>query len=105
MNEFKKEKIKLISKIKSSDDIIKGSIYEMKRFCGKKNCRCIKTNTPHKSLFLSFRYNGKTNLIPIKKEQIPEIKKKIRNYKELKKAIDKLAMINANLLKYKSEEI
>ena len=105
MNKLEKEKIKLLSKIKSLDDIIKGSIYEMKRFCGKKNCRCIKTNTPHKSLFLSFRYNGKTNLIPIKKEQIPEIKKKIRNYKELKKAIDKLAMINANLLKYKSEEI
>ena len=27
MNELKKEKIKIISKIKSSDDIIKGSIY------------------------------------------------------------------------------
>ncbi len=100
MDKLKSVRIKLISKIKSLDNVIKGSIYEMKRYCGKKNCKCFKTNTPHKSLFLSFRYDGKTNLIPIKKEQIREIKKKIKNYKELKKAIDKLAMINSNLLKY-----
>jgi len=100
MNKLKKERIKIISKIKSLDDIIKGSIYEMKRFCGKKNCKCIRTNTPHKSLFLSYRYEGKTQLIPIKKEQVLMVKKKIQKYKELKKAIDKLAMINSKLLKY-----
>ena len=103
MNKLKTEKVKLIPKIRSLDNIIKGSIYEMKRFCGKKNCKCMKTNIPHKSLFLSFRYNNRTNLIPIKKKQMTEIKKKIRNYKELKKTIDRLAMINSNLLKYHEE--
>ncbi len=98
---LKNQKTKTLTKIKSLDNVIKGSIIEMKRYCGKKNCKCIKTKTPHKSLFLSFKYKGKTKMIPIKKEQIPEIKSRISSYKELKSAIDELAMVNAELLRSK----
>ncbi len=97
---LKNQKTKTLTKIKSLDNVIKGSIIEMKRYCGKKNCKCAKTKTPHKSLFLSFKYEGKTRMIPIKKEQIPEIKSRISSYKELKSAIDKLAMVNAELLRF-----
>jgi hypothetical protein len=99
---LKKQKLKLIDKIRSLDNAIKGSVYEMKRFCGKPNCACAKTNTPHASLVLSFSYKGKTRLIPIKKEQIPKIKARIADYRELKAAIDELTRINAELLR--SEE-
>lgn len=96
---LQEEKMKLIEKIKSLDNVIRGSIYEMKRFCGKQNCKCRKTNMPHRSLTLSFSYKGKTKLIPIKKEQVPQIKKRIKDYKELKSAIDELTRINAELLR------
>jgi hypothetical protein len=99
---LKKEKLKVVDKIHSLDNAIKGSVYEMKRFCGKPNCACAKTKTPHTSLVLSFSYKGKTRLIPIKKEQIPGIKARISNYRELKAAIDELTRINAELLR--SEE-
>jgi len=99
---FKKEKLKVIQKIRSLDNVIRGSIFEMKRFCGKENCRCAKTKIPHKSMFLSFKYEGKTQMIPIKKNQIPQLKMRIKDYKELKAAIDELARINAELLR--SEE-
>lgn len=94
-----KEKIKIIEKIKMLYSAIKGSICELKRFCGKKNCICFRTNNPHRSLFLSFKYKGKTKLIPIKEKQILKIKIKINYYKELKQAIDELAKINAELLR------
>ena len=97
--ELKEEKMKLIEKIHSLDNVIRGSIYEMKRFCGKKNCICAKTKKPHKSLTLSFSYKGRTKLIPIKKEQIPIIKARMKDYKELKTAIDELIRINAELLR------
>ena len=96
---LKKEKMKVVEKIHSLDNAIKGSIYEMKRFCGKPNCACAKTKTPHTSLVLSFSYKGKTRLIPIKKEQIPEIKARIHDYRELKAAINELVRINAELLR------
>lgn len=96
---LKNEKIKVLEKIQSLDNVIRGSIFEMKRFCGKKSCRCAKTKIPHKSMFLSFKYQGKTRMVPIKKNQIPQIKKHIKDYKELKAAIDELARINAELLR------
>ena len=99
---FKKEKLKVIQKIRSLDNVIRGSIFEMKRLCGKENCSCAKTKIPHKSMFLSFKYEGKTQMIPIKKNQIPQLKMRIKDYKELKAAIDELARINAELLR--SEE-
>lgn len=93
------EKTTVLEKIRSLDDVIKGSVYEMKRYCGRPNCRCAKNNAPHKSMFLSFTYQGKTRLVPIKKDQIPQIKKRISDYKELKAGIDELARINAELLR------
>lgn len=93
------QRLKTIQKIRSLDNVIKGSIIEYKRFCGKKNCVCARTNVPHASLFLSFKYQGKTRLIPIKEHQIPKIKASISNYKQLKAAIDELARINAELLR------
>ena len=50
-------------------------------------------------MFLSFKYQGKTRLIPIKKDQVPQIKKRIKDYKELKANIDELIRINAELLR------
>ena len=96
---LEKEKVQVLDKIQSLDKVIRGSVFEFKRYCGKPSCSCAKTKTPHKSMFLSFKYQGKTRLVPIKKEQIPEIEKRIKDYKELKTAIDELARINAELLR------
>ena len=84
--EFEKEKIKVIKKIHSLDHIIRGSVFEYKRYCGKSSCNCARMKKPHKSMFLSFKYQGKTRLIPIKKEQIPQIKKRIKDYKAARRA-------------------
>ncbi len=95
------QKAKVLERIASLDQVIKGSVIEMKRYCGKKSCRCYRTNTPHKSLFISFRYEGKTRMIPVEKDQVAEIKRHIKDYRELKAAIDELARINAELLRGK----
>ena len=38
-------------------------------------------------------------MVPIRKEQIPQIKSKLNDYKQLKAAIDELIRINAELLR------
>ena len=104
MKNLIKSKEEIIEKIKSFKDVIKGSIYTIARYCGKESCNCHKTKTPHKSPMLSFRYKGKTKLIPIKKEWVNEIELKIKQYKELKESVDELARINAELLRFKDNE-
>ena len=93
------EKMKVLEKIHSLDNAIRGSVYELKGKCGKPNCYCAKTPRRHKSLMLSFSYKGKTKLVPIRKEQIPAIKARMNDYKQLKAAIDELVRINAELLR------
>jgi len=93
------EKRKVLEKIHSLDNVIRGSIYELKGKCGKPNCYCAKTKRRHKSLMLSFSYKGKTKLVPIRKEQIPAIKVRMNDYKQLKAAIDELVRIDAELLR------
>lgn len=104
MKNLLKSKEKILEKIKNLTDSIKGSIYTSSRYCGKENCNCYKTKTPHKSLMLSFKYKGRTKLIPLKKEWINEVESKIKQHHELKKAIDELSLINAELLKYKDNK-
>ncbi len=99
---IQEEKRKVLEKIHSLDNAIRGSIYELTGKCGKPNCYCAKTQRRHKSLMLSFSYKGKTKLIPIKKEQIAGIKARINDYRQLKAAINELVRINAELLR--SEE-
>ena len=96
---LQEEKIKILEEIRSLDNVIRGSIYELKGKCGKPNCYCAKTQRRHKSLMLSFSYKGKTKLIPIKKEQIDDIKARMKDYKQLKAAIDEVVLINAELLR------
>ncbi len=96
---LEEEKRKTLEKIRSLDDVIRGSIYELKTKCGKPNCYCAKTQRRHTSLMLSFSYKGKTKLIPIKEEQIPAIKSKLSDYRQLKAAIDELVRINAEMLR------
>lgn len=93
------ERTRVLAEIQSLDHVIRGSVFEYKRYCGKASCNCKRTKTPHRSMFLSFKYRGKTRLIPITVEQIPRIKQCIQDYKQLKAAIDELARINAELLR------
>ncbi len=96
---LQEQKRKILEKIQSLDGAVRGSIYELKGRCGKPNCYCARGPRRHVSLMLSFSYKGKTRLIPIKKEQIPEIRARINDYKELKAAVDELTRINAELLR------
>jgi hypothetical protein len=48
--EFKKEKIKVIKKINSLDNVIRGSVFEYKRYCGKSSCNCARMKKPYKEL-------------------------------------------------------
>jgi len=96
---LQEEKKQVLEQIHSLDNAIRGSIYELKTKCGKPNCYCATTQRRHTSLMLSFSYKGKTKLVPIRKEQIPQIKSKLNDYKQLKAAIDELIRINAELLR------
>ena len=94
-SQYRKELLKLLEELKSfavkilaPRTLIKGSIYENKRKCGNRNCKCAKGKL-HSSKALSFSCKGKTKLIHLSKFPLPElskIEKQVKNYQQFRVA-------------------
>ncbi len=86
---------KEFSKILELKNILKGSVYAVKRKGGKNKDK----------IFPGYQltYKGKNNItktVYVKKNQITTVKKMLSNYKRLKMKIEILISLNQNLLKY-----
>ena len=92
------EKKMLAGKMPRTAEIIKGTLVEMEKICGKPNCRCTKGHK-HKGLGLSQYVNGESRLQYIPKRIEKQVREGVRNYKQLKKSIHELSAINLELLK------
>ena len=86
---------KEFSKILELKNILKGSVYAVKRKGGKNKDKIF----PEYQL----TYKGKNNItktVYVKKNQITTVKKMLSNYKRLKMKIEILISLNQKLLKY-----
>ena len=79
-------------------EIIKGTLVELKKVCGKPNCRCME-GKKHKGLGLSQYINGKSKLMYIPKSMEKRVREGVKNYKQIKKHIHELSAVNLELLK------
>lgn len=78
----------LASKIISTRFITKGTIYNQKKKCGNKNCKCSRGEL-HTTRVLSFSHYGKTILKPLTKYSIIElskIEKQVQNYQRYRRS-------------------
>ena len=71
---------------------IKGTLYELKRKCGKSNCRCFK-GEPHGVMVLSWSEGGRKHLRVVRKDEIARVKKFTRNYRRFRKGRAKAGVI------------
>ena len=71
----------LLNTIVKTKNITKGTIYDQKKKCGHKNCKCF-TGQLHQTRLISFNEQGKTRLIPLTKYSILELSKIERQVKE-----------------------
>lgn len=74
-----------------------GSVYEIKRKCGKQNCKCAKGEL-HGQIVLSTKKEGKTKLHPISKSQIIEARIKTERRRKLRCARARLSTLHREIL-------
>jgi hypothetical protein len=79
------------------ENILRGSIVVVERYCGKPNCRCLK-GSKHRSLYLSQSNNGESRLVYIPKRSEKQVRQLIRNYQLLKGIMEKISRINMELV-------
>ena len=79
------------------EEILRGSIVEVKRYCGKANCRCLK-GFKHRSLYVSQSNKGESRLVYIPQRSEKKVRRLIRNYQAFKVVMEKISRINMQLV-------
>lgn len=95
-----KNRYKIAKQMPRSSKIVKGTLVELRRKCGKPNCRCQK-GEKHVSLYLSQSHKGKTRMTYIPRKYEKEIKTSVKWHKKLIQVVEDLSEINIKIIKSK----
>ena len=87
----------LIEPFFSDRPVIKGTVYELKRRCGKPGCKCARGQL-HARMVVSASERGKTRLQVIPRGFLVEVQAKVRRYQELRRARARLGELYRKML-------
>lgn len=97
------EKVERIKrKLISLGPILPGSIGEQWNVCGTSGCKCKDLVNPKKHgpyYQLSFSVGGRSSSLFIRKEDLSEARKRVRNFQEFKKLTTELIQANVALIR------
>jgi len=102
---LKKKRKQLIDKIIAIEGkILRGSIVESYKKCGKPGCKCEhgKGHGPKYSMTINFPKRRPENDY-IRLEQITQVKEYVDNYHQLKDLIEQICVINRIIIKRREE--
>jgi hypothetical protein len=92
----------LIEPFFSDKPVIKGTVYELKRRCGKPGCKCARGEL-HRRMVVSASEEGKTRLQVIPRGFLVEVEDKVRRYQELRQVRARLGEIHRKMLEVMDE--
>jgi hypothetical protein len=92
----------LIEPFFSDRPVIKGTVYELKRRCGKPGCKCAQGEL-HGRMVVSASEGGKTRLQVIPHGFLVEVQGKVRGYQELRRVRARLGEIYRKMLQVMDE--
>ena len=99
-----------ISKIKGEldrlGDLRPGSLSEQYNVCGNPNCRCKEDPSKRHGPYyqLSFTRKGRSRSKFVKKPQLFEVKKQLKNYARLRSLIDRWIELSSELCQLRIEQ-
>lgn len=79
------------------DPLVKGTVYEIARKCGKPSCACSRGQL-HKSMVLSWSQQGKTRLKSIPADKLEEIMGKSKEYTRFHQSRARVRKIGKRML-------
>lgn len=87
----------LIQPFFSDQPVIKGTVYELKRKCGKPGCKCTRGQL-HARMVVSASEKGKTQLRAIPRGFLVETQQRVRRYQQLRQARARIVEIQRQML-------
>jgi len=94
-------RIKTIKKrLAALEDMRPGSLSEQYNVCGNPTCRCKDPKKPKKHgpyYQLSYSHKGKSTTQFVKKDEVAEVKRQIRNYRTFKKLTEEWVELSVKI--------
>ena len=92
----------LVEPLFSDRPVVKGTVYELKRRCGKPGCKCARGQL-HARMVVSASERGKTRLQVIPKGFLVEVQTKVRRYREIRRVRARLGEIYRKMVRVMDE--
>ena len=67
--------------------LLRGSVITLRRKCGRPGCHCAR-GTLHETPALSLNVDGKTRIVTLRADELPEVKAALARYKQARKKLD-----------------
>ncbi|MBI4869202.1 MAG: hypothetical protein HY816_19855 [Candidatus Wallbacteria bacterium] len=92
------EHARLLALFLVADPVLRGTVYELRRRCGKPRCACASDGPPHSSWVLSWSERGRTRLRVVPAGSLVEWRLWTSRYQKLRKARARLVTLHTELL-------
>ena len=79
------------------DALVKGSVYTLRRKCGKPTCACAR-GALHATVVVSWSEAGRTRLQPLPASRRGDLRAAVRRYQQFRRARARLVKLHAEML-------
>ncbi len=91
------EIVELVPVFLERESMVKGTVYNQRRKCGKPNCACA-TGEPHSTMILSCSQEGRTRLVSIAEGQLVELRMMTKRYQRFRRARARLGQLYKKMI-------
>jgi hypothetical protein len=91
------EIVELVPVLMERQPLVKGTVYEQRRKCGKPNCACA-TGELHRTMILSRSQEGRTRLVSIPEGRLEDLQVMTERYQRFRRARARLGQIYQKML-------
>lgn len=82
-----------LHQVLSRPGLLRGSLVEMRRTCGKEGCRCRKgRHQRHRSLYLGLKLKGKQHMVYVPRDWEDRVREWVDRYHEIREVLEKLSL-------------
>ena len=88
-----------LKKVADFDGCIAGSLIQIHRKCGRKNCRCATVGEKHPAFVLTSKVKGKTKVVYIPVEMVEEVREWVENYRRNKTLLKEINALSEQMIR------
>ena len=86
------------SKSTRSFRVLRGSLYTLRRKCGRPACRCTRGEL-HETPALSYSLRGSTQLLTLRSQDVPQVKAALKRYRKARRGLNREALSGIRALR------